>query len=388
LKSAQLRIDVVARDAKRGTESVVARLHALQPRIPARAYADLASVAAGSTTHLGRLDTFFERKDCVALVGKGNYGIGFRLCDSAASSRRGHRDAANATNASTARAACAHCLLLKVVDTSREKHGDPEDLFVESEIHQDLSATLGGSSTVSGHTVQLCPHFPRLLQHIEQRPYLFLFMDLVRDYQVMRHAIKSMSAEHIRACMFQILYTLAVWQHAFADFRHNDLHMENVLITAAPPPSAYLCKFDDEMHGFRLPAGSKARGVQILDFGLASSAEHPNHLAEDMAYKGFGTQRCELYDLHTLLVELRQAKYADLPQLRDMLAASERWIPARFFVPGPLFLAKTERLSPQGQVQLQRLKKGPLDILLDDAYFAALRVDASSVTPQVGYDFS
>lgn len=379
-KNPRVRVDVIARDSAKGTEAVIGRLHALQPRIPARAYADLVDVAAGATTHLGSLETFFERKDCVALVGKGNYGVGFRLCESSHSS---------------ASKSCSQCLLLKVVDTSSEKNGDPEDLFIEKDVHEDLSASLGGTSSVNGHRVKMCPHFPRLLQHIEQRPYLFLFMDLVRDYQIMRRAVKSMSAAQIKACMFQILYTLSVWQHAFADFRHNDLHMENVLITAAPPPAAYLCKFDEELHGFRLRAGSGSgsgskalKGVQILDFGLASSAEHANHLAEDMDYKGYGTQRCDMYDVHTLLAELREPEYAALPQLRELFEASERWIPARFFAKGPLFLAKSQRLSPKGQAQLQRLDKGPLDVLLDDAYFAALRCDASAAKPQVGYDFS
>ena len=128
--------------------------------------------------------------------------------------------------------------------------------------------------------------------------------------------------------------------------------------------------------------------MQIIDFGLASADAFPNRLAEDMAHKGFGTQRCELYDLHTLLVELREPQYAHLPQLRELLAASLRWVPARFFAKGPLFVEKTQRLSAKGQTQLQRQQKGPLDILLDDAYFSELRVESAGFQPQAGCDFS
>ena len=358
-------VEVVARDRASGSEAVVARLHALQPSIPAHAYADLMHVASGSATHLGRLASFFARKDCVALVGKGSYGLGFRLCASSS---------------------CSKCLLLKVVDTSTEK-GDPEDLFVESRIHAELTAELGGSAEVGGRSLQACPHFPRLLQHVEQRPYLYLFMDLVRDYQTMKVAVERMSAAQIKACMFQILYTLAVFQQAFPHFRHNDLHLENILVTRTPPPAAYVCQLQNELLCFRLQSSRQARlrGVQILDFGLASAAALPNHLADAMAYKGYGTQHCDLYDLHVLLEELRD--YKDLPQLRECLRASERWIPARFFKNGPLFLGSRHRLSTQGQSELQRLHKRPLDLLMD-SYFADLRADAARVKPAVGYDFS
>ena len=347
-----------------GDSDVVGRLHALQRSIPMNAYADLAAAARGSQAQLRALEPYFERAGCVSLQGKGEHGVAFRLCKSSN---------------------CKDCMLLKVVDTSRDKSGHPEDMFIEADVHDAVSRAFADKRSVAGYRVQPCIHFPRLEAFVIRAPYLFLFMEVIDGGQSLREAIRaSMSSAQLKALMFQVLYTLACFQHEFPGFRHNDLHMGNVLVARHARPAVYLLEADGK-HKFTLPKSSGT--VRILDFGLSCSARFRNMVAEDMAHKGYGTQRCDMYDLHTLVEEMHDLR--SLKSVQPFLAACERWIPARFYRNGPLFLQKHQRLSTRGQQELQALGGSPLRFLLEDAYFDSLRLPASSgAAPLYGYSFN
>lgn len=347
-----------------GANEVVARLHALQRTIPIEAYANLAATANGTTSKLEALEPYFERSGCVSLVGKGENGVAFRICKGA----RG----------------CNECMLLKVVDTSRDPSGHPDDLFIEAEVHDALTVAFMNERTVAGYSVQPCIHFPQLINHVIEGPYMFLFMQLVDRGKTLLAALDGgMGASQLKAIMFQVLYTLACFQREFPSFRHNDLHMGNVMVVQESRPRVYVVQASTTQK-FQMPKSSGA--VSIIDFGLSSSAKFRNMVAVDMEHKGYGVQRCDLYDLHALVEEMRTLK--DLPSVKPFLAACERWIPARFFRSGPLFLARHHRLSTRGQEELQALGGSPLRFIMEDAYFESLRLPPNSTAvPSYGCSF-
>lgn len=350
------------------TSSVVARLHALQPSIPLSAYAHLVAAGRGEMRVLPHVRAYFEKEGCESLVGQGSNGIAFRVCRGASKSRN-----------------CSQCVLLKVLDSSREKVGKPSDIFIEGRIHFALSKALSGSHRVRGKDMKACPYFPALLDFVQQPPYQFLFMELVENSQSLHKSIEDLSAEQLKICVFQVLYALACFQRALPGFRHNDLHMSNILLSQRAPLKSYLLEVGSRPHYYSLRARF-ARSVSIIDFGLSSSTRYRNQVAEDMAYRGYGTKRCDLYDVHTLMVELRE--FDDLAHVSDLLRVLDAWVPRKFFTE-PLSHANNGRLSTQGQAELQARGGSPLNILVTDPYFNSLHDQHASgaADVQCGYSF-
>lgn len=317
---------------------------------------------------LPHVRAYFEKEGCESLVGQGSNGIAFRVCKGSKS--RNSR--------------CSQCVLLKVLDSSREEVGNPSDIFIEGRIHFALSRALSGTHRVRDKDVETCPHFPALLDFVEQPPYQYLFMELVDNSRTLQKSVEDLGSEKLKICVFQVLYALACFQRALPGFRHNDLHLSNILLSPRAPLKSYVLEVGSRPHYFSLRARS-AQSISIIDFGLSSSTRFRNQVAEDMAYKGYGTSPCDLYDVHTLMVELR--KFDDLVHVSALLRALEAWVPRKFFAE-PLAHAQNGRLSTQGQAELQARGGSPLRILVSDPYFNSLRDQHTTLADvQCGYSF-
>lgn len=89
----------------------------------------------------------------------------------------------------------------------------------------------------------------------------------------LRLRLRQLSDLQLRVALFQVLYALAVLQHYVPSFRHNDLSLDNILITLTPTPGQ-----EQQAHTFtsyKLPLGQEFWvpnvGVftAVADFDLA-----------------------------------------------------------------------------------------------------------------------
>jgi hypothetical protein len=163
-------------------------------------------------------------------------------------------------------------VLLKVVDSTRETVGNPTDVFVEGRMHEAISRALKGTHRVGAYVVERCPHVPMLLDLVTQPPYQFLFMEIVEHAQSLNRCIDVLSPMQLKASIFQTLYALACLQKALPGFRHNDLHLSNILLSPRAPPSAYVLKRGSREQFFDLRS-ARAKGAMYMARTVAVPVE-------------------------------------------------------------------------------------------------------------------
>ena len=84
-----------------------------------------------------------------------------------------------------------------------------------------------------------------------------------------RHS-SSVTEKDLRAILFQIIYTLKVIYETVPSFRHNDIHLENILVKTEDVPKIGTTKYSD----FNVP--NRGIFVGLGDFGWGHSKNHPN----------------------------------------------------------------------------------------------------------------
>jgi hypothetical protein len=333
----------------------VARLKSLHSHLPLAAFAELKDIVSGRQRSIGTVSRYFDANECTRIMGSGSYGTAFRICKSSG---------------------CGDCILLKIIDGKSEQYA--EDLMIEADIHEALTILVNARRKVGGQHVVGCPHIPPLIKHVKRSPYLFLFMNLVRDADTLLNFLFSKRGEatmhkkalDLRGVFFSVLYFLACAQSALPNFRHNDLHASNALVgKPSTQNTTYILAAGPHVQYFVLPPGTHT--CTVIDFGMSSSNSFHNQVAKDLEKSGIGTQPCDLYDLHYLVDEILE-KVEELSEksaegFAEFKTAIHRWISPRFFRSGKLYSRQHKRLTLVGQSELQNAPHPtPLEILLYD----------------------
>jgi hypothetical protein len=136
------------------------------------------------------------------------------------------------------------------------------------------------------------------------------------------------SEEEWRVVLFQVVYTLAVLQHRFPGFRHNDLHQANVLLDRiANRPSRF---FGYSIFGLRFWLPARGVSVRLFDFdwtfapGILENGKARSATTRQMRMD----EPCDRFDLHRFLNHVLQSTRGALPNaIADMI---RRVYPAEF----------------------------------------------------------
>jgi serine/threonine protein kinase len=113
----------------------------------------------------------------------------------------------------------------------------------------------------------------------------------------------------------QLLLGLAALQRGLPGFRHNDLHLGNVLLcsarTAIGITESTDLEYDVDGESFRVPIEPESLVPYIADFGLAVTADTPNRSVRRqdgaLCTKPNHDARCDQYDMFVLCDEWRRA---------------------------------------------------------------------------------
>lgn len=204
------------------------------------------------------------------------------------------------------------------------------------------------------------------------------------QYGTLRHYIEHMhpSAGWYQAVVFKLLYSLSCWQHGFPGFRHNDLHLGNVMLLAVPSLLDEMYVVDDVR--FRLPVSTVTPCV--IDFGRATNvSRRPANLPRPHGYTFLRfatvpfTAEDNYVDVHTLLHELwefLEEKHLTIP--RALLAFLKRAIPEPLRQKD-VAMRFTPTEWPPYYAPLAR-KEWLVSLLQHDPYFQDFRTSDSSAS--------
>lgn len=146
------------------------------------------------------------------------------------------------------------------------------------------------------------------------------------DYLVLERAETSLwqfLQEHpcerdLKSILFQVIFTIAVWQREIKHFRHNDLKTDNVLLFKRPRKKDITYTLNGVY--WRIPSNTPL--VKIADFDYANAPgeiENPKVGTKWALNFGCGNRGSKVYDLHLFLNSI----YTH----RDLLPASiKKWI--------------------------------------------------------------
>ena len=111
-----------------------------------------------------------------------------------------------------------------------------------------------------------------------------------------RHSA-SITEKDVRAILFQILYTLKIIYETVPSFRHNDIHLENILVRTQDVPKTG----DTKYRKFAVP--NRGVFVALGDFGWAHSDGAPNPRVMSGLWKnqGISAKKTVRQDLHFFL---------------------------------------------------------------------------------------
>jgi len=197
--------------------------------------------------------------------------------------------------------------------------------------------------------------------------------------------------------MFQVVFTLACLQNTFDDFRHNDLKLDNVLITPSTHATRTYVLIDKDKSRTAWRFETRFSDVRIIDFGLAWSSDGATDAgtfdggsSRELRDAGVVARPCHLYDLHTLLSHFRPRLEHAPREFQNVVAT---WmlsiLPQRFWDDADLVSRKWKRLTVAGQDAVQSLTEeraaafepalpSMVDILRGP-FFEDLRVESSDI---------
>jgi hypothetical protein len=221
---------------------------------------------------------------------------------------------------------------------------------------------------------KLSPHVPvpYLMVRCKDREMLYEEYANGGDVTVFFDRYKNvLTAQHLKVIAFQVLWTLYAIQKAAPTFRHNDLHLGNVLLNfkdGGPKGTRY--KTDSDK--FEVPnLGFSAR---LNDFGFAHMAGVPNPKVNNAQCKishGICGQNDKMYDAHFFLNSL----HIEVQRLNKPFTKSlEAFI-------GRVFGSASYMGNTSNKIKDARLRFGvnhtglmTLPDILRDPYFAEFRM--------------
>lgn len=208
--------------------------------------------------------------------------------------------------------------------------------------------------------------------------------------QWVRLAPRAALAQHLPAVLLQATWFCAAMQAAFPDWRHNDLHGTNVLVTRGKHEEELLVldAGEDGATQFRLAAD--APRLKVIDFGLAhdpTSAPNPDvahpSAESELPRAGVVPRRSRTFDLTTLSMSVLRELTERGAECADILSAFRGWLDR--FVGGVIFERDGldpdfGRMTPAAQAAAERAiearsgaAQAPLDLLLaPDPYWDSL----------------
>ena len=131
-----------------------------------------------------------------------------------------------------------------------------------------------------------------------------------------RHS-SSLTEKDLRAVLFQIIYTLKVIYETVPSFRHNDIHLENILVKTEGVPKTGTTKYSN----FNVP--NRGIFVGLGDFGWGHSKNHPNPRVVSGMFKhqGIMPNKTIRMDLHFFLASaLLHPAFKRFKETRQFLA--------------------------------------------------------------------
>jgi len=131
--------------------------------------------------------------------------------------------------------------------------------------------------------------------------------------------LRSVAPIYFKAIVTHVLYTLHTIFQKIPSFRHNDLHLNNVLITKAGKIEGYSRYNFHNQGSFAILKKNLGIQVYVHDFSFSYCDEFPNPEVESGIHikgYGIGTNSHPLYDVHFLLNCL-YIEYKDYPEFYE-----------------------------------------------------------------------
>ena len=173
---------------------------------------------------------------------------------------------------------------------------------------------------------------------------------------------------HFRTIVTQVLYNLYRINKKYPTFRHNDLHLENILINTSKPSRIKLLKINNtqfKVHDIGLQ-------TLISDFGLSmiKGTKNPEIDVDPAWYKkhsGISQNSHYLYDAHCFLTRMRATiKVHGIQSGFETVAFIERILPMEYLYKDSYKVYDHRlRVSPLGHPDLPTFKQ-----IFNDRYFS------------------
>ena len=134
----------------------------------------------------------------------------------------------------------------------------------------------------------------------------FLILEKIKGtslYNLIHSVVKPTSGD-IFSIIFQVLFTLQIFN--IFGLRHNDLHLENILVQKNTTPTFYIYFITDTIY-FAIPVNYC---VKIFDFDFSATKEIKNYKLDYEGYclsMGICNQKNIKYDLFVFLDSIRDA---------------------------------------------------------------------------------
>lgn len=131
--------------------------------------------------------------------------------------------------------------------------------------------------------------------------------------------LRSVAPIYFKAIVSHVLYTLSNIHSKLPTFRHNDLHLNNILITKAGKIEGYSKYTFKELGSFAILKKNLGIQVYLHDFSFSYCDEFPNPDVESgMHIKGYGIgpKSHPLYDVHFFLNCL-YTEYKNYPEFYE-----------------------------------------------------------------------
>lgn len=217
---------------------------------------------------------------------------------------------------------------------------------------------------------KLSPHIPTPYMYVRCGKDEFMYAEYASggDLAILLSTYKKvLKPIHIRYIIFQVLITLLAFQKMYPSFKHNDMHLKNVLLDINSRLSgATIYKSRTE---FKVPnIGLRAL---ISDYGFAHMDEFPNPKVvskEFVVDYGIAPDSHKLYDAHLFLLSL-YLEVIKIPSLNESVRFIENIFPPEY-LKSESVKVKNHRL--RYDVSHSRLLT--LDKILSNDYFNKFKI--------------
>ena len=221
---------------------------------------------------------------------------------------------------------------------------------------------------------RLTPHVPApyLMIRCKDREMLYEEYANGGDVTVFFDKYKDvLTAQHLKVIVFQVLWSLYTIQKASPSFRHNDLHLGNVLLNfrdGGPRGTRYKTDAD------RFEVPNLGFSAMLNDFGYAHMGGVPNPKVNNAQCKlshGICAQNDKMYDAHFFL----NSMYIEIQRLRKPFTKSLETFIERA-VGSKSYLGNTSNKIKDARLRFGMNHTGLMTLpdLLGSPYFAEFRM--------------